>query len=263
MSGRSESGCKSRDLIAWARSTRKNAVKLRKVTAAQRARIREQRCRCEEPPPPTALPDVADEPSGPMADTLVTVGGSAGAIASACEVIAALPATFRAAIVVALHGATEGDLVRIVRRCARHVVRWAVNGEPLREGCIYVAAPGHHVIVNPDRCLTVSRKPRVRFFRPSVDWLFESAAAAFEDRHIAVVLSGRLDDGAAGVRCVTRMGGVALAEDPAFCLFGAMPRAAVQTGCVTASLSRPRIAAELVRLTDCAVSPSEPPFSAT
>jgi two-component system chemotaxis response regulator CheB len=92
--------------------------------------------------------------------------------------------------------------------------------------------PGHHLVVNPDARLTVSTAPPRGPFRPSVDWLFESAAVSFGERHIAVVLSGRLHDGARGIRAVHRLGGVTFAEDPASCRFSDMPKAAIDSGCV-------------------------------
>jgi len=178
----------------------------------------------------------------------VTIGGSAGALLSACDILAALPDGFERAIVIALHGATEGDLVRIFQRFSVRPVRWASGDESLRAGYTYVAPPHCHVIINPDERLCVSQAPRVRCFRPSVDWLFESASATFENRHIAVVLSGRLNDGAAGVRTVARLGGVAMEEEPASSLFAAMPQAAIQTGCIKTVRPRHGLAAAILRV---------------
>ena len=254
VSGPLQNECKSHDLIEWARSVRRNAVKLRALAAAQRTRI------------PADLPvldgnrtmlrrDPLDEPSSVLAPGIVTIGGSAGAIRTTCVILATLPDAFQSAIVIALHGAMEGDLVRILQRCSTRPVRWAIDDESLRMGCTYVAPPHCHVIINPDARLCVSHAPRIRCFRPSVDWLFESASATFEDRHIAVVLSGRLNDGAAGVRSVTRLGGVVMAEEPAASLFGAMPQAAIQTGCVKTVLPGERLAAAIL-----GVSGSGPSF---
>jgi len=249
MSGRLQNGCKPDDLIAWARRVRANAVKLRRLAAAHRARIIAQHAPEIDGNHSLPQPDPSAEPSGLPARGVVTIGGSAGAMLSVCDILAALPDAFEPAIVISLHRA-DGDLVRVFQRRSSRPVRWAFDDESLRAGYTYVAPPHCHVIINPDERLRVSHAPRVRYFRPSVDWLFESAAATFEHRHIAVVLSGRLDDGAAGVRSVTRLGGVAIAEEPASSAFGAMPQAAIQTGCVTTVLPRQRLAAAILGVTE-------------
>lgn len=242
---------------------REDAVKMRRRAAAQRAWIQAH-------PPQSAgsvrALDVDDcEPSTcQYATTLITIGGSAGALSSACRIVAALHADPVPAVIVALHGSNR-NLVTILRRLVAMPVRWAVDQEMLRAGCAYVAPPRHHVVVNPDRRLSVSDVARVGFFRPSIDWLFESAAAAFEDHHVAVVLGGRLNDGAAGVRRVWRLGGFVIAEDPASCAFAAMPMAAIGTGCVAAELPKAGLAAGVARAArslEACHSRWEEPFSA-
>ena len=73
---------------------------------------------------------------------------------------------------------------------------------------------------------------RVRFFRPSGDWLFESASASFGARTVAIVLSGAQDDGARGAVAVRNAGGIVIVQDPATCDYPEMPSAAITTGAV-------------------------------
>ena len=116
-------------------------------------------------------------------------------------------------------------------------VRLAETGDVLLESHVYVSSPSVHLIVNPDGRLTISGAPPVRRFRPSADWLFESAAASFCERHIAIVLSGMLSDGAQQLRAVKRMGGMVLAQSPSDATFPDMPMAAIATGYVDQILS--------------------------
>jgi two-component system chemotaxis response regulator CheB len=102
-----------------------------------------------------------------------------------------------------------------------------VDGEPLRPACIYVAPPDHHLLVEPER-VRVTRGPKENRFRPAVDALFRSAAYAFGSRVIGVVLSGYLDDGAAGLWAVKDRGGIAIVQDPAEALHPSMPNHALQ-----------------------------------
>jgi chemotaxis response regulator CheB len=166
---------------------------------------------------------------------LVSIAGSAGALASLNGLLDEFPGECPAAIVVAMHSAPGSVLVDVLRVRSKLPVEWAITGTLLRPGRIYVASPAAHLIVNPDARLTVSRARHGRF-RPSADWLFESAAASFERRHIAIVLSGLLSDGASKLRRVRAMGGRVLVEDPETCRFASMPRAAIATGHVDAVL---------------------------
>jgi two-component system chemotaxis response regulator CheB len=104
----------------------------------------------------------------------------------------------------------------------------AVDGEPIERGRIYVAPPDHHLLVGEERLL-VTRGPRENGHRPAVDPMFRSAARHYRRRVIAVVLSGTLDDGSAGLIAVKARGGIAIAQDPADALHSAMPRNAIES----------------------------------
>jgi two-component system, chemotaxis family, protein-glutamate methylesterase/glutaminase len=203
---------------------------MRERACAQRANIlaRHQRVfnasRFTSAPPPLASADAAS--------ALITIGGSAGALEAVIRIPAALPATSRIAVAIALHAGVDSHLVPLIQRQAALSVRWAATGDRLQAGHVYVVPPCCHLVINPDGQLTVSSAPPRRTFRPSIDWLFESAAVTFRERHVAVVLSGRLNDGARGIRRARCLGGSTLAPDPGSCRFPDMPLAAIETGCV-------------------------------
>jgi two-component system, chemotaxis family, protein-glutamate methylesterase/glutaminase len=124
---------------------------------------------------------------------------------------------------------STSSLVPILRRRALLNVKEAENGEPIRRGTVYVAAPGRHLMLEPDRVRVVPG-PRENRHRPSIDVLFRSAARAFGERVIGVVLTGLLDDGAMGLRLIKEAGGMTLVQDPQDALFPSMPLAAIETG---------------------------------
>ena len=99
----------------------------------------------------------------------------------------------------------------------------------------------NHLTVNSNATLTVSSGPRIRFFRPSGDWLFESASASFGARTVAIVLSGGQDDGARGAVAVRKAGGTVIAQDPATCAYPDMPAAAIRAGAVSHVLAADQI----------------------
>jgi two-component system chemotaxis response regulator CheB len=104
------------------------------------------------------------------------------------------------------------------------------DGDRLERGTAYVAPPNRHLLVNPDGTLPLSQSELVHFVRPSADLLFESAAASYRERAIAVVLSGSGRDGAMGVKAIKKTGGTVIVQDERTSEFFGMPEAAQQTG---------------------------------
>lgn len=181
---------------------------------------------------------------------VVAIAASAGGLAALSEVLGALPPSFPAAIVVVQHldprhRSLMADILS--RRTALRVVE-ATEGAPLRPGTVYIAPPDRHLLVNPDGTLSLSQSELVHFVRPSADLLFDSVAAAFRDRAIAVVLTGTGSDSAMGVSAVKKTGGTVIAQDEATAQFFGMPGAAIQTGDVDFVLPLSEIAPALVTL---------------
>jgi two-component system chemotaxis response regulator CheB len=119
--------------------------------------------------------------------------------------------------------------------------------EAIRPGRIYVARPDHHLLVRDGDVLSV-RGPRENRHRPAVDPLFRSAALAYASRVVAVVLTGALDDGTAGLLAVKKQGGIGVAQEPAEALFSGMPGSAIAAGVVDHVLPLAEIPPLLVRL---------------
>jgi two-component system chemotaxis response regulator CheB len=176
---------------------------------------------------------------------VVGVAASTGGLAAVTAVLAALPADFPAAVVLVLHRATgwgDGTAALLARRTDL-TVRAIEDGEPVRPGTVYVAPPDRQASVDGDARLVLGRAPRCR-----ADDLFASLATVFGDRAIGVVLTGRLDDGAAGARAIKARGGRVLAQDRATSEQFGMPSAAIGTGCVDWVLPSHRIGQALVSL---------------
>lgn len=167
----------------------------------------------------------------------VVIGASAGALEALSAILPALPATFRPAILIVVHVPQDRKSVmaELLQRKSRLVVREAEDKEPISGGTVYFAPPGYHLLVETDKCLSLSSDEPVLFSRPSIDVLFESAADAYGSRLIGVILTGANQDGANGIRAVADAGGIAVVQRPDQAFAPAMPEAAI-AACPTAQV---------------------------
>jgi len=165
---------------------------------------------------------------------IVAIAASAGGLKALSEVLSALPGNFPATIAVVQHldPRHRSLMADILSRCTPLKVKQAEEGDLVRPATTYIAPPNRHLLVNPDGTLSLSQSELVHFVRPSADLLFESVAASFKDRAIAVVLTGTGSDGSMGVRAIKKMGGTVIVQDEKSAEFFGMPGAAMQTGAV-------------------------------
>jgi len=169
---------------------------------------------------------------------IVVIGGSSGATAPLKAILGALPADFPAAVFVVLHipARSLGILATVASAAGKLPVHAAQTGMPILPGNVYLAVPDHHLIL-VDGHMKLGRGPRENMARPAIDPLFRSAAIAYGPRVIGIVLSGLLNDGAAGLEAVKRCGGVAVVQDPDDAIANEMPLSALQA--VEADLAIP------------------------
>jgi two-component system, chemotaxis family, protein-glutamate methylesterase/glutaminase len=163
----------------------------------------------------------------------VVIGGSAGAVEALRRLVANFPADLPAAVFVTTHvpAASVSALPHLLSRSGALFATHAIDGAPIALGRIVVAPPDHHLVLH-DSVMRVLQGPAENNHRPSIDVLFRSAAATFGASACAVLLSGTLDDGVAGLVNVHDAGGATFVQDPDDAQFPDMPLNAMQTGAV-------------------------------
>ena len=181
---------------------------------------------------------------------VVALAASAGGLQALIRVLNGLPRDFGAATVIVQHldPRHRSLIADIFGRRTALKVKEAEEGDQLSPGTVFTAPPNRHLLVNPDGSLSLSQSELVHFVRPSADLLFESVAASYKDRVIAVVLSGTGADGSMGVRAIKKMGGTIIAQDEKTSDFFGMPGAAIETGTVDFVLPIEEIPPALVSL---------------
>jgi two-component system chemotaxis response regulator CheB len=158
---------------------------------------------------------------------VVVIGASAGGVEALDRLVRGFPPEMPAAILVVLHLPAGGRSVlpAILARAGGLPATVPQDGERPDRGHIYVAPPDRHLLLVGQR-MRLTGGPRENGHRPAVDPLFRSAARSAGRRVVAIVLSGNLDDGAAGSRLVKERGGMVLVQDPGDALYPDMPASA-------------------------------------
>jgi two-component system, chemotaxis family, protein-glutamate methylesterase/glutaminase len=187
---------------------------------------------------------------------IVVVGASAGGVEALTRLIPMLPPEFPAAVFIVLHLSATGTSVLpdILGRRGRLPASVPEEGERIERGHIFVAPPNRHMLI-AGSSVVLSAGPRENGHRPAIDPLFRSAARSYGPRVIAIVLSGTLDDGAAGARFVKDRGGIVLVQSEEDALYPAMPQHAGAATEVDASLTVPEMGRRLAELVEEPIDP--------
>ncbi|MER0042573.1 chemotaxis protein CheB [Pseudomonas sp. MGal98] len=160
---------------------------------------------------------------------VVVVGASAGGVEALLGLFDGLPAGYGLPLVAVLHlpDNRESLLPDLFARRLALRVKEAQDKEVLQPGTLYFAAPGYHLCIEADRSFSYSREEPVHFSRPSIDYLFESAADAYGAKAMGILLTGANQDGAAGLYTIKQRGGVTVVQDPQEAQVATMPEAAL------------------------------------
>ena len=182
---------------------------------------------------------------------LVLIGGSTGGVHALLGVLPHLPSRLRAAVVVVLHLPPERPslVVDLFAPMCHLPVREPDDKEAIQAGTIYFAPPNYHLLIEPEGHFALSVDAPVNFSRPSIDALFESAAASLPGvLLIGVILSGASRDGVRGAEALALAGAQVWVQDPDSAEASLMPRAVATDVCGASPMALAQIAPALTHV---------------
>lgn len=160
----------------------------------------------------------------------VVIGSSAGGLNVLKRIFSGMNPTFQLPVIVVQHLSPDMDnyLPFFLDNLKKLTVKEADEKESPRSGVAYVAPPNYHLLLETDRTFTLTVEERVNYARPSIDVLFETAAEAYGDKLIGIILTGANSDGTRGLKRIKEMGGLAIVQDPEEAESVVMPRSAIE-----------------------------------
>jgi len=178
-----------------------------------------------------------------MIPQIVVIGASSGGPAALQALLSGLPTEFPAPVVIVLpRGKQAGsDPLRLLQRASRLPIREPEDKEGMAPGRIYLAPGDYHLLLEKGH-FALSLEAPEHHARPSIDLLFESAADAYGEGVMGIILTGAGDDGARGLAQIKARGGLTIVQDPTTAEAPALPEAAIEATEVDQVLPLPQIA---------------------
>lgn len=178
----------------------------------------------------------------------VVIGCSAGGLRALRMLLQDLPTGLRAAIIICAHLSPDcpGLLPRLLATQCRLPVSEAIERESIVSGHVYIAPPNYHLLIEPEHRFALSVDKRVCYVRPAIDLLFTTAADAYRERLLGIILTGANNDGTQGLQAIKAVGGKTIVQDPITAEADTMPRSAIASGAADLVLPLSGIVNELL-----------------
>lgn len=159
----------------------------------------------------------------------IVIGASAGAYPALRVILQQLPKKYPLPIIIVVHVVRDQPnmLVKLLQQGCCLTVKEAQDKETLTPGVVYLGPPDYHLLIETNKSLSLSSDEPLQYSRPSIDVLFETAADAYRDKLLGIVLTGANADGAQGLKRVEHLGGIAIVQNPDEAEVATMPLSAI------------------------------------
>jgi two-component system chemotaxis response regulator CheB len=164
-------------------------------------------------------------------DNVIVIGTSAGGLKALSQLVSQLPDNFPAPIFIVQHISPDATGDVLLDALSANTKLKCVHAKPgmrPKQGFIYVAPSDHHLLIDGGNKMLVSKGAHENRSRPAIDPLFRSAAVAFGNKVIGILLTGYLDDGTSGMKVIKRCGGKCIVQHPDDAEYPAMPISAIK-----------------------------------
>lgn len=160
---------------------------------------------------------------------LVVIGGSAGSLPAILIILSNLNRQLNFPIVIVLHrkNSNENSLGDLLSQKTLIPVKEIDDKDPIVPGTIFIAPPDYHLLVEQGEFFSLDVSERINYSRPAIDVTLESAAIAYREKLVGVLLSGANTDGTDGLKAVQDLGGTIIVQDPATAEVTYMPQNAI------------------------------------
>jgi len=180
----------------------------------------------------------------------IVIGVSSGGMHAMKVMFSLLPKNFNTPVIIVQHmgASSDNQLINILNEKSNLSIKEADEKEKIENGKVYIAAPNYHLMIERDKTFSLTVDEPVNYARPSIDVLFESAADAYKDKLIGVILTGSSSDGTAGLKKIKENGGLTIAQDPKTAESAYMPATAIAVVQVDFILSLEEIIKLLIKI---------------
>jgi two-component system chemotaxis response regulator CheB len=173
------------------------------------------------------MPDAKSIKSKSATSRVIVIGTSAGGLNALTKLVSQFEGNFPAPMLVVQHisgDATGNVLLEALNALGTLKCAHAKNGTTLKPGHLYLAPSDHHLMIDDDAKILITKGAHENRSRPAIDPLFRSAAVTFKNNLIGIMLTGYLDDGTSGMKAIQRCGGICIVQDPADAQYPDMPK---------------------------------------
>jgi two-component system chemotaxis response regulator CheB len=159
----------------------------------------------------------------------IVIGVSSGGMNAMKVMFSLLPKEFNTPIIIVQHISSQSEnlWIRLLNDKSNIYIKEADEKEKIENGKVYIAPPNYHLLIERDKTFSLTVDERVNYARPSIDVLFESAAEAYKNKLIGVILTGSNNDGTNGLKRIKEYGGLTIVQDPATAESSYMPASAI------------------------------------
>ena len=183
----------------------------------------------------------------------IVIGVSAGGMNAMKLIFSLLPKDFNIPIIIVQHISPRSDnqWINLLNDKSNLYIKEADEKEEIEQGKVYIAPANYHLLIERNKTFSLTIDERVNYARPSIDVLFESAADAYKNKLVGIILTGSNNDGTSGMKRIKEYGGLTIVQDPATAESFYMPASAIAAVQIDYVLPLDSIVGLLVNCLNC------------